>query len=67
MHYFIIENSINEWNSTINYIATSLSEAERHIMEFADWYCEKGSGTIREVDSYYRTIRRYQYRNGKRC
>ena len=64
-HYFLIKNSYNEYESGYTCICESFEEAKKEIANYADWYCEKGSGTIVEVDSHMNRIRKWEFRNNE--
>lgn len=64
-HYFLIKNSYNEWDSGYTYICESFEEAKKEIAKHNDWYCEKGSGTIIEVDAHMNRINRWEFRHNK--
>lgn len=64
-HYFLIENSYSEQGSHYTYNCESFEEAKKEIANHSDWYCDKGSGTIVEVDSHMNRINRWEFRNNK--
>ena len=64
-HYFLIENSYNEWGSRYTHICESFEEAQKEIAKHNDWYREKGSGTIVEVDSNMNRLNRWEFRHNK--
>jgi len=63
--YYLIETSYSEYGSDYNRICETLEEAESHIMEYADWYCNKGTCTIIKVDETFRVLERREYWEGK--
>lgn len=65
MLFYLIRTTYNEYSAGYDYIATSLKEAESHIMEFADWYGNKGDCTIHVVDEHFKVLERREYEGGK--
>ena len=63
-HYYLIETTSDEFSSDYEYIAESFEEAESKIMDYGDWYCDKGTCTILEVDNKFNTLRKYEYWKG---
>lgn len=64
-YYYLIKTSDNEYNSSYKYIANTLEEAEKHIMEYSDWYCSRGTCVIVQVDNMMHCIKEYNYQDGK--
>ena len=64
-YFYIIIISETECSSKNVYIATSLKEAEEELMKFKDYYCEFGSGIIKTVNRYFKTLCYRTYRKGK--
>lgn len=63
MFYIIVVG--NETSSSNKYIATTLEECEKHIMEFAHFYCSNGCVDIEVVDNYFRTVEFRTYWKGE--
>lgn len=63
MFYIIVESG--ERSSSNRYISTSLEECEKHIMEFANFYCPNGCVHIEVIDNYFHTIEFRTYDEGK--
>lgn len=63
MFYIIVTS--NERSCSHKYIATTLEECEKHIMEFANFYCPNGCVHIDVVDNYFRTIEFRTYWKGE--
>lgn len=47
--YYEIENTINEYYTTISARYPTLEECKIKLADCADWYCSKGTGTIYHV------------------
>lgn len=65
MLFYLIKTDHNEYNADYDYIATSLEEAESHLMEFANFYCNPGDCRIDVVDERFHVIDTREYRGGK--
>ena len=63
--YYLIETTDNEWSSSYKKICESYEEAEKEVMNYADWYCGKGCCTIVKVDSNFNRLAHYKFWNGK--
>lgn len=63
--YYLIKTSYSEYGSDYNRICETLEEAESHLMEYADWYCSRGTCTIVKVDEELNTLETRYYREGK--
>ena len=63
--FYLIETSDNEWNGSPKYITDNKEDAFAHVNDYADWYCSKGCCDVREVDNYFKTIKRYKFWQGK--
>ena len=50
--YYELENTINEWHSTINYRGTHLPTVKEKMKNYSNWWCSNGTGTIYQVDIY---------------
>ena len=46
---FFIENTIDEWNTSIKGYFPTFEEAKEKLAECCDWYCAKGTGKIYKV------------------
>lgn len=64
-HYFLIETTYSEWGSSYKKICESYDEAVEQVPNYSDWWCNKGTCTIVEVDSDFREINRWRFWNGK--
>lgn len=63
--YYLIEVTINEYNTEYVCINDTLEEAKSKIMDYANWYCDKGCCDIVEVDERFNKLRSYQYWKGE--
>ena len=63
--FYLIKTSDNEWNSSFKYITDNKEDAFAHVKDYADWYCSKGCCDVYEVDSHFRTIKRYEFWKGE--
>ena len=64
-HYFLIRTSDNEWSSSYKKICDTYEEAVKEVPNFADWFCENGCCTIREVDNNFTVCKTYKFWKGK--
>lgn len=63
MFYKIVVS--NERSSSDVYLANTKEECEKHIMEFADFYCSNGTCSIYEIDNRFEEHRYWRYESGK--
>jgi len=64
-YYVIYENPSEYTSPRPVYIAEKLQEAEDHLMEYADWYCPRGTCQIRVVDKKFKALETRYYDEGK--
>ena len=66
MNYYVIYENPSEYTTARPvYLSKTLEDAEAYVMDYADWYCPKGTCEIRCVDQWFRTLATYSYREGK--
>lgn len=63
-HYFLINTTDNERDSSYKKICDTLDEAKKEVPNFANWYCSKGTCDIHEVDENFNIYKVYHFRNG---
>ena len=67
---YAIETTKNEWNSSIDDLYDTFDEAMKNTFKYCDWYCSKGTCTIKLVQiggkgGLYETIKTYRVMDGK--
>ena len=67
---YAIETTKNEWNSSIDDVYDTFDEAMKNIYKYEDWYCSKGTCTIKLLQiggkgGLYETIKTYRVWEGK--
>lgn len=58
---FYIENTVNEYDSSITRYCLSLKEAKDQLKHCSDWYCSQGTGRIYEVRCNVKPIPKLVY------
>lgn len=64
-YYYLIETTDSERSSSYKEICETLEEAESKVMNYADWYCNKGCCRIVKVDSMFNRCEYYKFWKGK--
>jgi hypothetical protein len=66
-HYYLIRiNTTVDRNSSIyKKICETYEEAESEVMNYADWWSQKGTCTIVKVDSEFNIVMEYRFWKGK--
>ena len=62
---YYIENTIDEWHSTIRGYFETLDDAIKAIAECSDWFREKGTGEIYKVGFGLNHKRKLVWKNGE--
>jgi hypothetical protein len=63
--YYLIETTDSERGSSYKKICETLEEAEKEVMNYADWYCAKGCCKIVKVDSNFNRREYYKFWKGE--
>lgn len=63
--YFLIRTADNEQRSSYKKICETLEEAKKEVPNYADWWCNKGTCSIHEVDENFTTYKIYEFMNGQ--
>lgn len=63
--YFIIYNTVSEYHSQITAIRDTFEDAKEKLKECSDWYCSKGSGTIKEVTEEMKVLKKWEFNNNE--
>lgn len=64
-YYYVISNTINEYNSRYTRICESYEEAVKEIKDCANWWCSPGSGTIEKVNSHFQVCESWSFNKNK--
>lgn len=62
--YFLIRVADSEKSSSYKKICETYEEAVKEVPNFADWWCDKGTCSIHEVDKNFVTYKIYEFVNG---
>lgn len=62
--YYLIRTASNEHDSSYNKICDTLEEAKKEVHNYADWWCNKGTCIICEVDENFTVYKDYRFENG---
>ena len=62
--YFLIETTDSELRSSYKKICGTLEEAKKEVPNYADWWSNKGTCSIHEVDENFVTYKVYKFVDG---
>jgi hypothetical protein len=64
-YYYLIRTTDTEHSSSYKKICESYEEAESEVMNYADWWCQKGTCTVVKVDSDFKIVMSFRFYDGK--
>ena len=63
--YWVIKTTVNEYSTVNRQIFETYEEAVKEVMNYTDWYCDKGTCSIEKIDNYFREYETYRFYKGE--